>query len=85
LQVNYTRIAEAIVKIYAAELVLAIEYLHSLNIVYRDLKPDNVLFDHQGHVIISDFGSSKEGVKDGILTNSFCGSFAYMAPEMVTG
>lgn len=44
---------------YAAEMLLALEYMHSVGIIYRDLKPENVLIDHQGHIKIIDFGLSK--------------------------
>lgn len=70
-------------KIYAAEIVLAIEYLHKNEIIFRDLKPDNVVFDEDGHALLTDFGLSKTGMGASSVSNSFCGSVAYLAPEML--
>jgi serine/threonine protein kinase len=53
---------EEIARIYIAELVLALEYLHSLKIVHRDLKPDNLLIAYNGHIKLTDFGLSKIGL-----------------------
>ncbi len=47
------------------------------------MKPDNVVLDEDGHALLTDFGLSKEGIEDTINTKSFCGSYAYLAPEMV--
>jgi serum/glucocorticoid-regulated kinase 2 len=54
------RFPEERVRFYAAEIISAISHLHSLDIVYRDLKPENILLDREGHVVITDFGLSKE-------------------------
>lgn len=70
-------------RIYAAEIVLAIEYLHKNEIIFRDLKPDNVVFDEDGHALLTDFGLSKTGMGASSVSNSFCGSVAYLAPEML--
>jgi serum/glucocorticoid-regulated kinase 2 len=53
-------------------------------VVYRDLKPENILLDKEGHIKLADFGLSKEGVADGDKTKSFCGSPAYLSPEMLS-
>lgn len=56
------RLKEDVVKKYIAELVLAIEHLHKKGIIYRDLKPDNVLIDIDGHIKLVDFGLVKIGM-----------------------
>lgn len=71
-------------KFYLSQIVCALEYLHSIDIVYRDLKTENVMLDQDGHVKLIDFGLSKLGMNDGVLTNTFCGTVEYMAPEVVT-
>ncbi|GMN46044.1 hypothetical protein TIFTF001_015229 [Ficus carica] len=53
---------EEVARVYIAEVVLALEYLHSLNVVHRDLKPDNLLIAHDGHIKLTDFGLSKVGL-----------------------
>ena len=70
-------------RFYIAELLLAIEHIHSKNVVYRDLKPENILLDQDGHIKLADFGLSKDGIKDSDKTKSFCGSPAYLSPEML--
>ena len=70
-------------KTYICEILLAIEDLHRKDIIFRDLKPDNIFLDQDGHCLLTDFGLSKEGVMDTDMSKSFCGSYAYLAPEMI--
>lgn len=57
--VKLGRFKEEMARFYIAEIIIGMEYLHSLKIIYRDLKPENVLIDSQGHVKIADFGLSR--------------------------
>ena len=70
-------------KFYAAEIVLALEYLHWHHVIYRDLKPENILVGEDGHIKITDFGLSK--CMQNRLTFSFAGSPHYIAPEIIKG
>lgn len=74
------RFANDVGLFFATEIVLAFEYLHSKDIAYRDLKPENLLVDKDGHVRITDFGFAKV-VKDKTFT--LCGTPEYLAPEII--
>lgn len=77
------RLTEDRARIYISEVLLALEDLHKNNIIFRDLKPENVVLDENGHALLTDFGLSKEGIEDNVATYSFCGSLAYLAPEVI--
>lgn len=75
------RLKESSARLYIAEILLAIEYLHQKQIIYRDLKPENVLVCRDGHLKLADFGLSKHGPK----ATTFCGTPHYLAPEVLIG
>ncbi|KAI8636615.1 kinase-like domain-containing protein [Parasitella parasitica] len=74
-------------RFYTAEIVLGIQELHRLGILYRDLKPENILLTADGHLVLTDFGLSKQ-FYDGLSleqqrTDTFCGTAEYLAPEIL--
>jgi len=78
------KFSEEQARFYFAELLEGMEYIHSLDIVYRDIKPENILIDIDGHIKIADFGLSKILPKKQ-RSYSFCGSPEYMCPEILKG
>jgi len=80
---NQTLFTEETSRFYAANVLLAFEYMHSFDIVYRDLKPENLLIDEKGYIKITDFGFAKE-ISSG-RTWTLCGTPDYLAPEIVAG
>lgn len=73
---------EELAKFYVGCIVLALEYLHESNIVYRDLKPENVFIDNNGYIKLGDFGFAKV-LNDSNRTFTFCGTPGYVAPENI--
>jgi serine/threonine protein kinase len=74
------RFSNETARFYACEITLAFQYLHKKNVVYRDLKPENLLIDREGHLKITDFGFAKEVVD---RTWTLCGTPEYLAPEII--
>jgi len=77
------RFDEDTARFYAAQVLLAIEYMHNNNIVFRDLKLENLVLSERGHIQVTDFGFAKE--LDDSRTFTLCGTPEYLAPEIIRG
>ncbi|OAG31883.1 serum/glucocorticoid-regulated kinase 2 [Nematocida displodere] len=71
--------SEDVARFYFCELLLAVAYLHQNKIIYRDIKPENVLLDKTGHIVLCDFGMSTQSA----LATTYCGTPEYIAPEII--
>ncbi|XP_072115588.1 rhodopsin kinase GRK1-like [Mobula birostris] len=76
---------ESRAQFYAAQIICGLEHLHQHRIIYRDLKPENVLLDDGGHVRISDLGLARVLEEDREYTKGYAGTPGFMAPEMLRG
>ena len=70
-------------RFYLGEIALALGYLHEKNVIYRDIKPENILLSQSGHVKLADFGLCKENITENDAALTFCGTIEYMAPEIL--
>ena len=68
-------------RFYAAELVIALEYLHKKGIIYRDLKAGNIIVNDKGHLKLIDFGLAR--FLDNNKAYTMCGTPSYIAPEVI--
>lgn len=76
------RFKEERARFYAAQIISAIGYLHKKKIIYRDIKPENILMGEDGYLYLADFGLAKE-MTNRDFTSSFCGTPEYLAPEII--
>lgn len=78
-------LSEEDARFYLAEMVLALNTLHSMGYVHRDVKPENILLDRLGHIKLADFGSSAKLDPTGLVRNAMAiGTQDYIAPEILT-
>ena len=66
-----------------AQILEGYSYIYEKALIHRDLKPENIMIDAKGHIRLVDFGLSKQGTDQNFVAKSFCGSPAYLSPEML--
>ena len=77
------RFPSARTKFYACEVLLAVEFFHKNNIIYRDLKLDNILMTPEGHIKVADYGICKDNIGYGQTTRTFCGTPDYSIFKLI--
>jgi len=82
---KHRRFSENLTRFYAAEIYLALRFLHKGGIIYRDLKPENIILDRDGHIKLIDFGLAKSGISLDNPTSTICGTNEYIPPEVICG
>ena len=82
---NCGKLDETVTAFYATQIANIISFLHSKNIVYRDLKLENLMMNEKGYLVLIDFGSCKIIEEPNELESSFVGSTDYISPEIISG
>ena len=75
-------IGPCVARFHAAEVCLALKFLHENGVLYRDMKLDDIMLASDGHVKLVDFGHCKKDMWHGSTTGTFCGNMEFMAPEV---
>lgn len=78
---NKRRFSEIQIRFFAACIVIALEYIHSMNVLHRDVKPENIVLDQQGYLYLTDFGVARRWVENNSKDTS--GTPGYLAPEVL--